>query len=97
MPPPITVERARAVHGALLASGFKAGDKIARRDFDTAISMSAKSMSAVTIQRLVETGRVLGLWLILDGGPRRGALRILDPARRQDAPEMISERDHVEA
>jgi hypothetical protein len=66
---------------------------ISRRDFDAVVATHLDA-SPETLRRIVESGRVLGLWELLDGGPRRGRLRVLQP---KDPAERVAHGDEVEA
>lgn len=87
-PPNTTIPRVEAIHAALVDAGW-AGKKISRTDFDTVLAMHIPGTGTWTISRYVETGRIMGLWLVTGGGPRRGSLRVLTPKKRHDSTNAL--------
>lgn len=75
--PNTTIDKARAIHAALVEAGY-AGEKIKRPDFESAVAVHVQ-VTEQPLRRLVEAGRLLGLWALVNGGPRRGSIRVLLP------------------
>lgn len=87
--------RVRGIHAALIAAGY-GGSKISRPDFDAAYATHV-GKGTETLRRDIETGRVLGLWSILEGGPRRGSLRVHVTEDKKKLHEAAQPQARVEA
>lgn len=78
MAPPVVGDRAKLVHKALIEAGLE-GVKIKRQEFEAILTQELE-VGFDAMRSIIRTGELLGLWTCIEGGSKKGSLRIHAPS-----------------
>lgn len=91
MPPAIVSRRVRDLHAALVAAGWE-NKKLPKDELERYLAREL-NMSLPNIRVHIDTGRLLGLWSLIDQRPKPGALLV----HAQDVGKVGNGSGHVHA